>query len=52
MTTTPVRRTQAERSAATQARLLEATIEWFADEQNRMAAPMYVDAPAMATAAE
>ena len=25
---------------------LEATIEWFADEQNRIAAPMYVDAPA------
>ena len=31
---------------------LEATIEWFADEQNRVAAPMYVDAPAIATAAE
>jgi UDP-glucuronate decarboxylase len=31
---------------------LDATIEWFADEQNRTAAPMYVDAPAMATAAE
>ncbi|HEY8592567.1 MAG TPA: GDP-mannose 4,6-dehydratase [Sphingomicrobium sp.] len=31
---------------------LEATIEWFADEQNRIAAPMYIDAPAIATAAE
>jgi nucleoside-diphosphate-sugar epimerase len=31
---------------------LEATIEWFEDEQNRVAAPMYIDAPAIATAAE
>jgi nucleoside-diphosphate-sugar epimerase len=31
---------------------LEATIEWFEDEKNRVAAPMYVDAPAIATAAE
>jgi UDP-glucuronate decarboxylase len=31
---------------------LEATIDWFADEQNRIAAPMYIDAPAIATAAE
>ena len=31
---------------------LEATIEWFEDEQNRVAAPMYVDAPMVATAAE
>jgi UDP-glucuronate decarboxylase len=31
---------------------LEATIEWFEDERNRIAAPMYVDAPAVATAAE
>jgi nucleoside-diphosphate-sugar epimerase/spore maturation protein CgeB len=31
---------------------LEATIEWFEDEQNRIAAPMYVDAPLVATAAE
>ena len=31
---------------------LEATIAWFEDEQNRIARPMYVDAPAMATAAE
>jgi UDP-glucuronate decarboxylase len=31
---------------------LEATIAWFEDEQNRIAAPMYVDAPAIATAAE
>jgi nucleoside-diphosphate-sugar epimerase/spore maturation protein CgeB len=31
---------------------LEATIEWFEDEQNRIAAPMYVDAPMVATAAE
>ena len=31
---------------------LEATIAWFGDEQNRVAAPMYVDAPAIATAAE
>jgi nucleoside-diphosphate-sugar epimerase/spore maturation protein CgeB len=31
---------------------LEATIEWFEDERNRIAAPMYVDAPAIATAAE
>jgi UDP-glucuronate decarboxylase len=31
---------------------LEATIEWFEDEQNRIAAPMYIDAPLVATAAE
>jgi nucleoside-diphosphate-sugar epimerase len=31
---------------------LEATIAWFEDEQNRIAAPMYVDAPLVATAAE
>lgn len=31
---------------------LEATIEWFEDEQNRIARPMYVDAPMVATAAE
>jgi nucleoside-diphosphate-sugar epimerase/spore maturation protein CgeB len=31
---------------------LEATIEWFEDERNRVAQPMYVDAPAIATAAE
>jgi UDP-glucuronate decarboxylase len=31
---------------------LEATIDWFADTQNRTAAPMFIDAPAMATAAE
>jgi UDP-glucuronate decarboxylase len=31
---------------------LEATIAWFEDEQNRIAAPMYIDAPAIATAAE
>ena len=31
---------------------LEATIRWFDDERNRVAAPMYIDAPAMATAAE
>jgi UDP-glucuronate decarboxylase len=31
---------------------LEATIAWFEDERNRIAAPMYVDAPAVATAAE
>jgi UDP-glucuronate decarboxylase len=31
---------------------LQATIEWFEDEQNRIAAPMYVDAPMVATAAE
>jgi nucleoside-diphosphate-sugar epimerase/spore maturation protein CgeB len=31
---------------------LEATIAWFEDEQNRIAAPMYMDAPAIATAAE
>jgi nucleoside-diphosphate-sugar epimerase/spore maturation protein CgeB len=31
---------------------LEATIEWFEDEQNRIAAPMYVDAPMVAAAAE
>lgn len=31
---------------------LEATIDWFQDEQNRIARPMYVDAPMVATAAE
>ncbi|MGE5562277.1 MAG: UDP-glucuronic acid decarboxylase family protein [Bacillota bacterium] len=31
---------------------LEATIAWFDDERNRVAAPMYIDAPAMMTAAE
>ena len=31
---------------------LEATIDWFADEQNRVARPLYVDVPAIATAAE
>jgi nucleoside-diphosphate-sugar epimerase/spore maturation protein CgeB len=31
---------------------LEATIAWFEDEANRVAQPMFVDAPAMATAAE
>ena len=31
---------------------LEATIAWFEDESNRIAQPMYVDAPAIATAAE
>ena len=31
---------------------LEATIAWFEHEQNRIAAPMYIDAPAIATAAE
>jgi len=31
---------------------LEATIDWFEDEQNRIARPMYVDAPMIATAAE
>jgi nucleoside-diphosphate-sugar epimerase len=31
---------------------LEATIAWFEDEQNRVAAPMYIDAPMVATAAE
>ena len=31
---------------------LEATIAWFEDEQNRIAQPMYIDAPAIATAAE
>lgn len=31
---------------------LEATILWFENEQNRLAAPMYVDAPPIATAAE
>jgi UDP-glucuronate decarboxylase len=31
---------------------LEATIAWFEDERNRVAQPMYVDAPAVATAAE
>jgi nucleoside-diphosphate-sugar epimerase/spore maturation protein CgeB len=31
---------------------LESTIAWFEDEANRVARPMYVDAPAIATAAE
>jgi dTDP-D-glucose 4,6-dehydratase len=31
---------------------LETTIDWFEDERNRIAQPMYVDAPAVATAAE
>jgi UDP-glucuronate decarboxylase len=31
---------------------LEATIEWFEDEANRVAQPMYIDAPLVATAAE
>jgi nucleoside-diphosphate-sugar epimerase/spore maturation protein CgeB len=31
---------------------LEATIAWFEDERNRVAAPMYIDSPAIATAAE
>jgi len=31
---------------------LEATIAWFEDEQNRIAQPMYVDAPMVAAAAE
>ncbi|MGN6849331.1 MAG: bifunctional glycosyltransferase/UDP-glucuronate decarboxylase [Sphingomicrobium sp.] len=31
---------------------LGATIEWFEDEANRVAQPMYVDAPMVATAAE
>jgi len=31
---------------------LEATIGWFENEQNRIAAPMFVDAPMVATAAE
>lgn len=31
---------------------LEATIAWFEDERNRIAAPLYVDAPLVATAAE
>jgi UDP-glucuronate decarboxylase len=31
---------------------LGATIAWFEDERNRIAAPMYIDAPAMMTAAE
>jgi UDP-glucuronate decarboxylase len=31
---------------------LEATIAWFEDETKRIAQPMYVDAPAIATAAE
>jgi nucleoside-diphosphate-sugar epimerase/spore maturation protein CgeB len=31
---------------------LEATIAWFEDEANRVVQPMFVDAPAMATAAE
>ncbi|MFL6764110.1 MAG: NAD-dependent epimerase/dehydratase family protein, partial [Sphingomicrobium sp.] len=31
---------------------LEATIAWFEDEANRIAQPVYIDAPAMATAAE
>ena len=29
---------------------LKATIEWFADEANRIAQPMYVDAPLIAAA--
>ena len=31
---------------------LQWTIDWFEDERNRVAAPMYVDAPAIATAAQ
>jgi UDP-glucuronate decarboxylase len=31
---------------------LGATIDWFEDEANRVAQPMYVDAPMVATAAE
>jgi hypothetical protein len=31
---------------------LEATIAWFENEQNRIARPMYVDAPLVATAAQ
>ena len=31
---------------------LEATIAWFEDEQNRVVQPMFVDVPAVATAAE
>jgi UDP-glucuronate decarboxylase len=31
---------------------LEATIAWFENEQNRIATPMYVDSPLVATAAE
>jgi hypothetical protein len=31
---------------------LDATIAWFEDEANRVVQPMFVDAPAMATAAE
>jgi dTDP-D-glucose 4,6-dehydratase len=31
---------------------LEATIAWFDNEQNRVAAPLYIDAPAIAAAAE
>ncbi|MFL6732070.1 MAG: NAD-dependent epimerase/dehydratase family protein, partial [Sphingomicrobium sp.] len=31
---------------------LEATIAWFENKQNRVAKPMYVDAPMVATAAE
>ena len=31
---------------------LEATIRWFDDERNRIAMPMYVDTPLVATAAE
>jgi UDP-glucuronate decarboxylase len=31
---------------------LEATITWFEDEQNRVAQPIFVDAPLVATAAE
>jgi UDP-glucuronate decarboxylase len=31
---------------------LEATIDWFQDEQNRIVAPIYIDAPAIMTAAE
>jgi hypothetical protein len=29
---------------------LEATIAWFGDEQNRIAQPMFVDAPLVAAA--
>jgi UDP-glucuronate decarboxylase len=31
---------------------LETTIAWFEDERKRISAPMYVDAPAILTAAE
>ncbi len=31
---------------------LEATVSWFKDERNRICAPMYIDAPAIAEAAE